>query len=133
LEAADEPSNFSEIEYRYGLTEDEYEKLTDMEKAVLRFNWYVERIMPYYKAEVMSVHNVSSEEYDRRTLQADESIYLPQSNRKFEPTLYDQRVAAVLGSDWQTLHDMISREEIKDRIATGGCLGWCDGDPNAVF
>jgi hypothetical protein len=58
--AADEPDNFSQkIEYRYGLTEDEYEKLSPNEKHELRFNWYVKNIMPYYQAEVMSVHGLT--------------------------------------------------------------------------
>ena len=94
--------------------------------------------MPYYKAEVMSVHGLTSEEYDRRTLEGDESIYLQQPNKKFEHTLYMHRVAAVLGLDWLTLQDMIARGEIKDRIAgvnpeTGWLDSWRDEDPNAVF
>jgi hypothetical protein len=59
--------------------------------------------MPYYKEGVMSLHNLTSEEYDRRTLEGDESIYLPQPNRKFAPTLYMHRIAAVLGLDNKTL------------------------------
>jgi hypothetical protein len=86
-------------------------ELTPMGKARLRFNWYAERFMPYYKAEVMSVHGLTSEEYDRRTLEGDQSIYLPQPNRKFAPTLYMHRIAAVLGLDYQTLQDMISRRD----------------------
>jgi hypothetical protein len=52
------------------------------------FNWSVKNILPYYKQELCSVHNISSEEYDRRTLNADESIYLQQPNPKFESTWY---------------------------------------------
>lgn len=83
----------------------------------------------------MSVHGISSdEEYDRRTLEGDESIYLSQPNRKFEPTSWDMRVAAVLGLDYKGLHEKISRGEIKHMIATGGCGSpWRDEDPNAVF
>ena len=69
-----------------------------MERYILKFNWYVREIMPYYKAEVMQVHNIASdEEYTRRILEGDESIYLPQPNRKFESTLYMQRISACLG------------------------------------
>lgn len=99
---------------------DELEKLTPMEKYELKFNWYVREIMPYYKAEVMSVHNLTSEEYDRRTLEADQCIYLPQPNRKFEPTNYEKRVARVLGLDYKELKDKVNRGEIKVMIATGG-------------
>lgn len=123
-------------EFLFGLTEEQFFKLSPMEQYILRFNWYVREIMPYYKEEVMSVHGLTSEEYDRRVLEGDESIYLPQPNKKFTPTLYLHRIAAVLGLDWQTLQDMISRGEIKDRIAgrETGCLdSWRDEDPNAVF
>ena len=49
--------------------------------------------MPYYKAEVMRLHSITSDEYDSRTLEGDRSIYLPQPNPMFEPTRYDERVA----------------------------------------
>ena len=29
-----------------------------------KFNWFVKEIIPYYKAEVMRLHNISDEEYD---------------------------------------------------------------------
>ena len=74
----------SESEFR--LTEDELEKLSPMQKYILEFNWYVREIMPYYRAEVMQIHNLASEEYDRRVLEGDQSIYLLQPNRKFGPT-----------------------------------------------
>ncbi len=49
------------------ISEDELEKLSPEEKYEFRFNWYVREIMPYYKAEVMQVHNVApDEEYSRR-------------------------------------------------------------------
>jgi hypothetical protein len=136
--AADEADNFSEIEYRYGLTEDEYEKLSLDKKAILRFNWYIENIMPYYKAEVMRVHNLSEEEYNRRTLEGDQSIYLPQPNRKYSPTLYMQRAAHVLGLDFKGFREKVGRGEIKDMIVgvneETGCLdSWRDEDSNAVF
>lgn len=135
---ANEANNFSEIEYRYGLTEEEFEKLTLMEKRILEFNWYVKNIMPYYKAEVMSVHNLTSEEYDERTLAGDEGIYLQQPNMKFKPTLYWYRIASVLDLNYQQLMDKIAKGEIKDRIATGMIDAetgsrWYDEDPNAVF
>lgn len=115
-------------------TDPELEKLTPMERYILKFNWYVREIMPYYKAEVMRLHNLTSdEEYTRRILEGDESIYLPQPNSKFEPTLYRQRVAQVLGLDYQTLQVKISRGEIKDKIATGSYGCWRDEDPNCVF
>ena len=80
--------------------EKELEKLSLQERYELKFNWLVSNILSYYKEEVMSVHGISSdEEYDRRTLEGDESIYLSQPNRKFEPTSWDIRVAHVLGLD----------------------------------
>ena len=111
----------------------ELEKLTPMERYILNFNRCVKEIMPYYKAEVMQVHSISSEEYDKRTLEGDESIYLPQPNRKFEPTSYPERVAHVLGLDYEGLQVKISQGEIKDKIATGGFGCWRDENPNAVF
>ena len=65
-------------------------------------------------------------------LDGDEPIYLPQPNREFEPTLYMQRIAAVLGLEYQSLREKISRGEIKDKIATGG-FGWRDENRGAVF
>jgi hypothetical protein len=98
-----------------------------------RFNWYVKNILPYYKQEVCRVHNISSEEYDRRTLNADESIYLPQPNPKFESTWYSERVAHVLGLDYKGFQDKVRKGELEDRIATGGFGCWRDENPNAVF
>ncbi|HZD34383.1 MAG TPA: hypothetical protein VE130_04190 [Nitrososphaeraceae archaeon] len=109
------------------------EKLTSMERYILNFNRSVKEVMPYYKAEVMQVHSISSEEYDKRTLEGDESIYLPQPNRKFESTSYAQRVAHVLGLDYEGLQLKINQGEIKDMIATGGFGCWRDENPNAVF
>ncbi len=59
-------------------TDPELEKLSLMDRYVLKFNWYVENILPYYKAEVMQVHKISEDEYDKRTLEVDELIYIPQ-------------------------------------------------------
>lgn len=98
-----------------------------------RFNWYVKNILPYYKLEVCRVHNISSEEYDRRTLNADESIYLPQPNPKFESTWYSERVAHVLGLDYKGFQDKVRKGELEDKIATGGFGCWRDENPNAVF
>ncbi|MPZ05027.1 MAG: hypothetical protein GEU26_01175 [Nitrososphaeraceae archaeon] len=98
-----------------------------------RFNWYVKNILPYYKQEVCRVHNISSEEYDRRTLNADESIYLPQPNPKFESTWYSERVAHVLGLDYKGFQDKVRKGELEDKIATGGFGCWRDENPNAVF
>jgi hypothetical protein len=113
----------------------ELEKLSPMERYILRFNWYVREIMPDYKAEVMQVHNIATdEEYTRCILEGDESIYLPQPNRKFFPTTYKERVAHVLGLDHQGLQDKIARGEIKVMIANGlAGSSWRDEDPNAVF
>lgn len=61
-----------------------------MERYEAWFNWHVKEIMPYYTTEVMRLHNISDEDYDRRTLEGDQSIYLPQPNNKFEPTNYEQ-------------------------------------------
>jgi hypothetical protein len=98
-----------------------------------RFNWYVKNILPYYKQEVCHIHNISSEEYDRRTLNADESIYLPQPNPKFESTWYSERVAHVLGLDYKGFHDKVRKGELEDKIATGGFGCWRDENPHAVF
>jgi hypothetical protein len=120
-------------------TDPELEKLSLMERYILKFNWYVREVMPYYKAEVMQVHNIAKdEEYTRRILEGDESMYLPQPNRKFEPTHYDERVAHALGLDYQQLQDKFKRGELKHLIATGRIdpeteTSWRDEDPNAVF
>ena len=98
-----------------------------------RFNWYVKNILPYYKQEVCRVHNISSEEYDRRTLNADESVYLPQPNPKFESTWFSERVAHVLGLDYKGFQDRVRKGELEDKIATGGFDCWCDENPHAVF
>ena len=124
-------------------TADELDQMTDMERYIAWFNWHVKEIMPYYKEEVMRIHNITSdEEYDRRTLEGDQSIYLPQPNSKFESTDYRERVAHVLGLDYQGLQDKINRGEIEDKIATGLMtidpetgkdISWRDENPNAVF
>jgi hypothetical protein len=98
-----------------------------------KFNWYVKNILPYYKQEVCRIHNISSEEYDRRTLNADESIYLPQPNPKFESTWYSERVAHVLGLDYKGFQDKVRKRELEDKIATGGFGCWRDENPHAVF
>lgn len=98
-----------------------------------RFNWYVKNILPYYKQEVCRVHNISSEEYDRRTLDADESIYLLPPNPKFESTWYSERVAHILGLDYKGFQDKVRKGELEDKIATGGFGCWRDENPNAVF
>jgi hypothetical protein len=67
-------------------TAKELRQMSSMERYVAWFNWHVREIMPYYKAEVMRLHNITSDEYDRRTLEGDRSIYLPQPNPMFEPT-----------------------------------------------
>lgn len=74
-------------------TAEELEQMSSMERYVAWFNWHVREIMPYYKAEVMRLHSITSDEYDSRTLEGDRSIYLPQPNPMFEPTHYDERVA----------------------------------------
>jgi hypothetical protein len=124
-------------------TAQELEQMTPDERYVAWFNWHVREIMPYYKEEVMRIHNITSdEEYDRRTLEGDQSIYLPQPNSKFESTDYRERVAHVLGLDYQGLQDKINRGEIEDKIATGLMtidpetgkdISWRDENPNAVF
>lgn len=58
---------------------------------------------------------------------------ISQPSRRFEPTNYKQRVAHVLGLDYQGLQDKIDRGEIKVMIATGVYGEWRDEDPNAVF
>ena len=116
-------------------TAEELEQMTDEERFEAWFNWYVKKIMPYYKAYVIQYHNISEEEYDRRTLEGDQGIYLP-PNSKFEPTWYDQRVAHVLNLSYQELQDKFNRGELKHLIAAGPnnaeTGGWCDED-NRVF
>jgi hypothetical protein len=60
---------------------------------------------------------LKDEEYTRRVLEGDQSIYLPQPNRKFEPTWYDERVAHALG--YQQLQDKFKRGELKHWVP--GC------------
>ena len=79
-------------------TAEELEQMSSIERYIAWFNWHVREIMPYYKAEVMRLHSITSDEYDSRTLEGDRSIYLPQPNPMFEPTHYDERVAHALGS-----------------------------------
>jgi hypothetical protein len=80
----------------------------------------VKEIMPYYKEEVMRLHNIESdEENNQRILEGDQSIYLPQQNNRFEPTSYELRVAHVLGLDYQGIEDKITRGEIERKIARG--------------
>jgi len=91
-------------------TTEELEQTTPEERYEAWFNWHVREIMPYYKAEVMRFHDITSdEEYNRRVLEGDESIYLSQPNNKFEPTWYKERVAHVLGLDYQGLQDKFKR------------------------
>ena len=70
----------------------ELEQMSSMVRYIAWFNWHVREIMPYYKAEVMRFHSITSDEYDSRTLEGDRSIYLPQPNPMFEPTHYDEGV-----------------------------------------
>ncbi len=51
----------------------------------------------------MRFHQLSDKVYDKRTLEGDQSIYLPQPNPKFEPTDYMERVAHVLNLSYQEL------------------------------
>jgi hypothetical protein len=118
----------------------EAKKAYDEKMHELRMNKFIREVMPYYKAEVMRFHNITSdEEYNRRVIEGDQSIYLPQPNNRFAPTLWFERAAHALGLDYQGLQDMISRREIKYKIATGTLdpeadgYGWYDEDPNAVF
>jgi len=118
-------------------TSEELEQMSSMERYVAWFNWHVREIMPYYKAEVMRLHSITSDEYDSRTLEGDRSIYLPQPNPMFEPTHYDERVAHALGLNYQELQDKFKQGELGHKIAgcdsTGRDNRWRDEDPNAVF
>jgi hypothetical protein len=93
--------------------------------------------MPYYKAEVMRLHSITSDEYDSRTLEGDRSIYLPQPNPMFEPTHYDERVAHALGLNYQELQNKFKQGELEHKRAGCDSAGrdnlWRDEDPNAVF
>lgn len=111
-----------------------YDSMTPWQKWEYKFNWLVKEIMPYYKEEVMRMHNITSDEdYVRRTLAGDQSVYLPQPNPKFSPTHYDQRVAHALGLTFKEIRDKFDRGELKNKIATGGVYGWRDEDPGHVF
>ena len=112
-------------------TAEELEQMSSMEKYIAWFNWHVREIMPYYKAEVMRLHSITSDEYDSRTLEGDWSIYLPQPNSMFEPTRYDERVAHALGLNYQELQDSSTKEQAV--TGTGRDNRWRDEDPNAVF
>ena len=54
-------------------TAEELQQMTPEERYEAWFNWHVREIIPYYKTEVMRLHNISDEEYNRRTLEGDES------------------------------------------------------------
>ena len=115
---------------------EELEQMTDNERLDAWFNWHVKEIIPYYKAEVMRFHNITSdEEYSRRVLEGDQSIYLPQPNPRFEPTWYDQRIAHVLNLSYQELQQKFERGDLKHLIAGGPndaeTGGWCDEDTRA--
>jgi hypothetical protein len=47
-------------------TAEQLEQMSSMERYVSWFNWHVREIMPYYKAEVMRLHSITSDEYDSR-------------------------------------------------------------------
>ncbi len=118
-------------------TAEELEQMSSIERYIAWFNWRVREIMPYYKAEVMRLHNITSDEYNTRTLEGDRSIYLPQPNPMFEPTHYDERVAHALGLNYQELQDKFKQGEFEHKRAgcdsTGRDNRWRDEDPNAVF
>ena len=62
------------------INDDDNNNNSEHESFESRFNRFVREVMPYYKAEVMRIHNIKSdEEYKRRVLEGDNSIYLPQS------------------------------------------------------
>jgi hypothetical protein len=86
----------------------------------LKTNKFIREVMPYYRSEVMRVHKITDEqEYNRRVVEGDQSIYLPQPNNKFAPTSWAERAAHALGVGYQGLQDMISRGEVEHKIATG--------------
>ena len=67
-------------------------------------------------------------------------LQLPQPNNKFEPTGYIERVAHVLGLNYQELQDKFNRGELEHKIAQGLSYidpktdrPWYDEDPNRVF
>ena len=95
-------------------TAEELEHMTAHEYYEARFNWRVKEVLPFYKLEVMRLHNITSDEdYNRRTLEGDESIYLPPNNNKFEPTWYAERVAHVLNLSYQELEDKFDGEKVR--------------------
>jgi hypothetical protein len=139
LELGENPSSAKDAAADNGgvpyATAEELEQMTDTERFEAWFAWRVKEILPYYKAEVMRLHNISDEEYDRRTLEGDMSIYLP-PNSKFEPIWYDERVVHCLGLNYQELQDKFKSGELKHLVAAGPNNAetgdWCDED-NRVF
>ena len=84
----------------------------------------------------MRLHNITSDEdYNRRTLEGDESIYLPPNNNKFEPTWYAERVAHVLNLSYQELEDKFDRGELEHKRGGYAVIDpktgrpWCDENP----
>ena len=117
-------------------TAEELEQMTAHEYYEARFNWRVKEILPHYKLEIMRVYNITSdEEYSRRVLEGDESIYLPQPNPKFEGTWYDERVAHVLGLSYQELQDKFDKGELEHKRGGYAVIDpktgrpWCDENP----
>ena len=87
--------------------------MTDEERFEAWFNWYVKEIMPYYKAEVIQYHQISEDEYDRRTLEGDQSIYMP--NQIDLKVLGMMRVVHVLNLSYQELQDKFNRGELEHK------------------
>ena len=112
------PFEDNDVNDRPYATAEELEQMSSMERYVAWFNWHVREIMPYYKAEVMRLHSITSDEYDSRTLEY-------------------ERVAHALGLDYQELQDKFKQGELEHKRAgcdsTGLDNGWRDEDPNAVF
>jgi hypothetical protein len=110
---------------------EEANEVSTRKRNELKTNKFIREVMPYYKAEVMRVHNITDEqEYNRRVIDGDQSIYLPQPNNRFAPTSWFERAAHALGLDYQGMQDKISRGEIKHKIATGSLTDpWSDEDP----
>ena len=82
------------------------------------------------------LHNITSdEEYSRRVLEGDESIYLPQPNSKFEGTWYAERVAHVLNLSYQELEDKFDKGELEHKRGGYAVIDpktgriWCDENP----
>ena len=58
------PVEDNDVNDRPYATAQELEQVSSMERYIAWFNWHVREIMPYYKAEVMRLHSITSDEIE---------------------------------------------------------------------